>query len=186
MMKYIKRFLEHSENDRILLHDFQNWKQFIPKELNIITDNGEFKLKYDEKSIIDYTSIQILYNHNTLVETGDPLSDGEPDTLEFDIKIMKNNNGSESNPDKTRLNIDITYGDAMVSEFTVDAPNKIIPYHYTSVDSVLDSETMFAFTDESIKKLCDFLNRFSKNFRLTPKDFTFLDADPNSYIPNKF
>lgn len=184
-MKYIKGFLEHKEYQKIQLHDFDKWKEFIPKELNIITRDGEFKFKYDEKSIIDYSSVQILYSQNTLEETGDPLADGEPDTLELDIKIMKNNDGTQANPDMMRLNIDVTYGDTMVSEFTVDAPSKVIPYHYTSVDSVLDPETIFAFSDDSIKELCVFFNRFSKNFKLTPKEFTFLDASPDSYIPNK-
>ena len=189
-MKYLKKFLEHQEdeNKRFLLHDFDNWKEFIPKELNLITTNGEFKLKYDEKSIIDYSSFQLLYSQNAMndIHNGDPLADGEPDTLEFDIKIMKDNDGMSGNSDKTRLNIDITYGDTMVSEFTIDSPNRVIPFHYTSVDSLLDSETMFSFSDESIKDLVEFFNRFSSDFKLTPEDFVFLDSDPDSFIPTHY
>ena len=189
-MKYLKKFLEHQEeeNKRVLLHDFDKWKEFIPKELNLITTNGEFKLKYDEKSIIDYSSFQLLYAQNTMddIHDGDPLADGEPDTLEFDIKIMKDNDGTNANPDKTRLSVDITYGDTMVSEFTIDSPNRVTPFHYTSVDSLLDSETKFSFSDESIKDLVEFFNRFSDDFKLTPKYFVFLDSDDDSFIPTHF
>jgi len=85
-----------------------------------------------------------------------------------------------------RKNVDITYGDTMVSEFTIDSPNRVTPFHYTSVDSLLDSETKFSFSDESIKDLVEFFNRFSDDFKLTPKYFVFLDSDDDSFIPTHF
>ena len=82
-----------------------------------------------------------------------------------------------------RLNIDITYGDAMVSGFTIEEPNKVEAHHYTGIDSMHEEETFFHFNDKTLEELVEFFNRFSDRYRLTKDDFKFLDSDPNSYKP---
>jgi lysozyme family protein len=180
--------IEYKEilESRILISDQEKWKKFLPKELKIITSNGDFILKHNyPNTVIDHHTLNVVYSHNTMEDNdGDALADGEPDNLEFDIYITKENDGTKSTTKKLKLNVDITYGDAMVSEFTISPPNKIKVGHYTSVHSKYDSETMFAFSDDSIKKLVDFFNRFSDEYKLTTKDFNFLDKDPNSYTPD--
>ena len=171
----------------------EDLKKFIPKELLLITSTGKWKMKVDDESqyhtVVDHMTTQIMYKNVTeeklIKNPSKVLEDGEPDSLEFDIRLVKENDGTEASATKNlKLNIDITYGDSMNCEFTISPPNKITMGHYTSVKSKYDPKTMFAFSDDSIKKLTEFFNRFSPEYKLTPKDFTFLDKDPDSYTPD--
>ena len=84
---------------------------------------------------------------------------------------------------KTRLNIDITYGDSMMFSFTIDKDNGLKVHHYDGINSKYDSESTFYFSDDTIKDLVELFNRFD-DYQLTSDDFKFLDSDPNSYQPN--
>ena len=183
-MKHLRKF-----NENVSLFD-PNWVKLLPKELSVITDNGEFTLKVnglepDEHGFSGVynlmTSFSFSYSQNTLERSNDdPTADGEPDNLQFDVAVVKNNNGLEANPKKSlRLNIDLTYGDAMMYEFTIDYPNKVNVHHYNGKDSLHDADTHFGFTDESLQELVTFFNRFG--FTTTPEDFKFIDSDPDSY-----
>jgi hypothetical protein len=159
----------------------QDIKSLLPKNIDIVnTDQHKLKLA---DVLLNGDLIQIDYYHNTFEETGDALLDGEPDYLEIDIHTVKDNDGSKANPDTLRLNIDITYGDSMMFSFTIDKDNGVNVHHYDGVNSKYDTESQFYFSDDSIKDLVEFFNRFD-DYQLTPEDFTFLDSDPNSYQPN--
>ena len=121
--------------------------------------------------------IQMAYYQNTPEESGDVLSDGEPDYLEFDIHIDKNERG-------IKLLVDITYGDSMVCEFSIEAPNKINVIHYTGINSKYDPDTHFGFTDETINDLVKLFNSFNHGLKLTSDDFNFIDKDLDSYKHN--
>ena len=128
--------------------------------------------------------IEIIYSQNTpSKEDNDVLADGEPDNLEFDIHILKDNDGTQANPDNLSLNVDISYGDAVVSSFKINAPNIVEPHDYTGSKSIVDPKTMFSFTDDSIKKLVEFFNRWDSKFRITPENFKFLDTNKDSFNP---
>jgi hypothetical protein len=183
-MKHLRKF-----NENVSLFD-PNWIKLLPKELSIITHNGDFTLevnnldpdKYGYSGVYNLmTSFSFSYGQNTLErENDDPTADGEPDGLQFDISIVKDNDGSESNPSKSlRLNIDLTYGDAMMYSFTIDYPNKVNVHHYNGKDSLYDPETHFGFSDESLQELVTFFNRFG--FTTTVEDFKFIDSDLDSY-----
>ena len=183
-MKHLRKF-----NENVSLFD-PNWVKLLPKELTIITNNGEFTLDVNSLEPDEHgysgiynlmTSVSFSYGQNTLdKEDGDPTADGEPDSLQFDVAVVKDNDGSESNPKNAlRLNIDLTYGDAMMYAFTIDYPNKVHVHHYNGKDSLHDSETYFGFSDESLQELVTFFNRFG--FTTTPEDFKFIDSDPDSY-----
>lgn len=192
-MKHLRKFNEN----RVSLFD-PNWVKLLPKSLVVITDNGEFKLERDNvvDKNADYpeqiynlmTSVSIPYSQNTMEEEdGDALADGEPDTLQFDIYIVKNNKGDSNNPDTLRLNIDMTYGDNMQCAFTIekmeDGSTKVECHHYNGKNSIYDPETYFGFSDESLADLVDFFNRFG--FDTTPEDFKFIDSDQYSYHYDK-
>jgi hypothetical protein len=107
-------------------------------------------------------------------------ADGSPDTLEFDLYFTKDNNTN-----KIRINVDITYGDLMACEFSLEAPNKINVLQYTSYHSKFDpSNTVFALTDKSLDGFIGFLNHFGK-IKLTRDDMKFLDERDN-YKPQLF
>ena len=160
----------------------QDIKSLLPENLNLITTNGQFELELKD-IMLNGDLIQIAYYQNTFEKSGDALSDGEPDYLEIDIHTLKDNDGTKSNPDTLRLNIDITYGDAMMFSFTIDKDNGLNVHHYDGINSKYDSETFFHFSDDTINDLVEFFNRFD-DYQLTSDDFNFLDSDPNSYQPN--
>ena len=186
-MKYLRKF---NETDSFSYFDTEKWKEFLPKELHLVTQEGNWILTLPdvENNMGHATNIshlmncvQINYAQNTPSrEDGDVTRDGEPDQLEFDITIVKNNDGHSANPDTLKLNIDITYGDSMACEFTIEKPNKVTVMHYTGISSNIDPETFFGFEDESLEALVKFFN--SWGFELTTKDFTFIDKYPDSYI----
>lgn len=69
----------------------------------------------------------------------------------------------------------------MVSSFTIEAPNKVEPHHYTGIGSMHDTKTKFHFEDSTLEDLIAFFNRFSDKNRLAKDDFKFLDSDPNNH-----
>jgi hypothetical protein len=160
----------------------QDIKTLLPENLNLITTNGQFELELKDV-MLNGDLIQIAYYQNTFEKSGDALGDGEPDYLEIDIHTLKDNDGTKANPDTLRLNIDITYGDSMMFSFTIDKDNGLNVHHYDGFNSKYDPESKFYFSDDTIKDLVEFFNRFD-DYQLTPKDFNFLDSDPNSYQPN--
>lgn len=166
-MKHLKKFNEH----KISIFS-QDWKKYLPETLEIITDNGEFKL-VKKDLMINGDLIQFDYYHNTPEERGgDVLADGEPDFVSFDIHTVKNNVGDSANPDTLSLNVDITYGDAMVSSFKIEKDSQVNVGHYTGKDSMHDPNTFFAFSDKSLNDLIIFFNRFG--FNLSIDKFLFL------------
>ena len=211
-MKYLNFFENFQTEEKVSMFDKQGMMKILPKELTVINSDGEWHLKLGDFSI-NLVKAEIMYYQNTPVdnkdEKGDVLADGEPDTLEFDIHIFKNNDGIESNPDNLVLNIDMTYGDAPISQFSIEHvdgetsiqrkskhnsennlnydkfKNKTIDVaHYTGVDSLYDKDYMWSLSDDSIQKLVDFFNMWDEKFKLSPDDFNFLDADPDSYKPD--
>ena len=186
-MRYLKTYNFIFENISIFKSD--EWSKLLPNSLTIISDTGEWKLTrpnedYGMKHATNITNLmnglQISYYQNTpSMCNGDVTSDGEPDLLCFDITIVKKNDGTKSNPDTLKLSVDITYGDNMVSGFTIEKPNKVNLIHYNSYGSLYDPQTFFAFDDNSLIDLIKFFN--SWGFNLTKDDLKFLDKYPNSY-----
>lgn len=189
-MKYLKRFVE---SESYSVFDSNGWKRFLPKKLNVVTNNGSWALElpqeeYGMKHATNITNlmncIQISYYQNTpSKEGGDVTRDAEPDNLEFDITIVKNNNGEHANPKSLKLDVDITYGDSMTSEFTIEMPNKVDVIHYTGYGSKYDNESFFGFDDDTIEDLVAFFN--SWGYQLTKKDLSFIDKYPDSYVHNE-
>lgn len=169
------------------IFDKNNWIKFLPKELTIITLNGRFTLKLADDpstwvSIISPEQIQITYCQNIMSDNGgNAVKDSEPDYLEFDLSMVKENDGSEANPDTLKIDVDITYGDSMVSEFSISKPDKVSVIHYTGPHSKNVNQSMFGFTDESLSQLVTFFNRFG--FSLDVKSFKFIDEYLDTYTP---
>ena len=161
------------------IFDREVWKKYLPKELSIVTNNGHFDLVFSDISIVgNLNKAEILYYHNTVDKPEDTNKDGEPDTLEFDIHLVQENDGTTATSD-LKFNVDITYGDAMVSEFIIKMPGEVEVIHYTGFGSKYDKDTEFGFDDKSLQDLINFFNRFG--FKLDKKDFTFIDKYPDSY-----
>lgn len=182
-MRYLKKF-----ENKVSIFDSNEWVKLLPKKLTVITDNGKFTLEV--KSLepeLGYPGVynlmncvSFIYGQNTVEdEGGDVTYDGEPDNLQFDITMVKDNDGSHANPNSLRLNVDLTYGDHMQYSFTIDKPNKVSVHHYTGKNSLHDSQTYWGFTYESLQEIVDFFNRFG--FETTIEDFKFMDEDPDSY-----
>ena len=192
-MKYLKRFNEDIEatiksNGNIsaninpktdvinTIYD-KSWENQLPPFITINYHGKLYKFKKDN-IMLHSDMVQITYASTPLDSEESGEIWGTPDTLEFDIYFAKDNQ-----TDKIRLTVDITYGDSMACEFTVEAPNKIKVIEYTSYHSKFDSSnTVFGLVDDSLESFINFLNKFS-GMKLKKEDFKFLNQY-DDYTPN--
>jgi len=180
-MKFIKRFNEMvNDTDSDLSKDSVYSKHKTPSDNDMIIYKPEWEKELPEFFSINYHdkiykfrkgNIMLL---DDLVEISYDSVPGEiwgvPDTLEFDVYFTKDNQ-----TDKIRITIDITYGDLMACEFSVESPNIVNVIEYTSYGSKFDpSDTVFALTDDSLQALINFLNKFP-DIQLKKEDLKFLD-----------
>jgi hypothetical protein len=161
-MKYLKSYKLFEST---IIYDV-DWHKLLPQEM-VVLKEGEHSFKIG--NIMKHADmIQVTYEN--LNEEW-----GVPSTLEFDFYFSQNGH--------MRMDIDITWGDAMACEFYVESPNKVGVIEYTSFRSKMDpSNTIFALDDKSLKSFIDFLNRFD-GFNLSMSQFNFLDKNDN-YQPN--
>lgn len=161
-MKHLKTF-KIFESKTIYDAD---WHGLMPKSMTVLKDGvHEFELG----NIMKHSDmVQVTYE-NRKDEWG------VPETLEFDFYFSQNGH--------MRIDIDITWGDAMACEFYIESPDKVGVIQYTSYDSKMDpSNTIFALEDESLESLVGFINRFD-GFRVDASQFNFLDKRDN-YDPS--
>ena len=189
-MRYLKRFNE--DFNEVSIFDSAEWRHFLPQSLTLVTDTGEWTLNLpQEQNGVGHATnitnlanaIQITYRQNTTVDKweGSAVKDGEPDYLGIDITMLKKNIGTSANPDTLTLRIEITYGDSMKNEFTVDK-EKVKVDHYDGFGSMRDPKTRFGFDDESLKGFVSFINCFG--FDHGVEDYNFIDSNLDSYKPN--
>ena len=193
-MKYLKRFNEDIEatiksngsisaninpktDDINTIYD-KRWEEQL-SEFFVINYHGK-KFKFKKDNIMLHSDmVQITYASTPLNSQESGEIWGVPDTLEFDVYFAK----EDDEDDKVVLNIDITYGDLMACEFTVEAPNKVKVVEYTSYHSKFDpSNTVFGLVDDSLQSFINFLNKFT-GMKLKKEDFKFLDQY-DDYSPN--
>ena len=152
----------------------QDWfEKLVPNEIRIVNLGKEYTLDKNDCTI-NGDLVQFNYYHTTIKNPNDVSKDGEPDLLEFDIHFVRNDKG-------IKLLVNISYGDNMACEFTIETPNKINVGHYTGIGSIYDPKTHWGFKDETILDLVEFFNRFSHGIKLTPQDLSFIDEHPDSY-----
>jgi hypothetical protein len=192
-MKYLKRFNEDIEatikangnisanidpksDDINTIYD-KRWESELSEYFIINYHGKQYKFKKDN-IMLHSDMVQITYASVPLNSKEQGEIWGVPDTLEFDVYFAKNNH-----TDKIRMTIDITYGDLMACEFSVEPSNKIKVIEYTSYHSKFDpSNTVFALVDDSLQSFVNFLNKF-EGMKLKKEDFKFLDQYDN-YLPN--
>ena len=150
-MRYLKNYILFESN----IYDI-DWKSILPKEMVVLKD-GEHSFKLGNV-MKNADMVQVTYSNNEW---------GFPSTLEFDFYFSEN--------PKMRIDIDITWGEAMACEFYIESPSKVGVTEYTSFRSKTDtSNTIFALDNNSLKEFVDFLNKFD-GFKLDVSQFKFLD-----------
>lgn len=189
-MRFLQTYLEHLNQAGDSLQNHPNvyqvdWKNIVPDSLVVIkggiTDLNGYVLKdgkptdqlclYKLGNLMSDLVYQITYDRQFDAQ-------GIPDTLEMDVAIIK-----DENDGRFEMDVEITFGDLIAAGFRIEAPDKLTLYQYTSYHSKNDpSNTVFAFDEESLKKLMDFFNKFD-SIELDRHDLNFLDNDPNSYYP---
>lgn len=154
----VKRFKEGPD-----IYHF-DWKSRLPKKMTII--QREKSVTFELGNVMKhFDMVQVTYESNVW---------GFSSTLEFDFYFLKNINDKNF-----KIDIDITVGDAMVCEFSLESPDKVDVIQYTSWKSRTDpSNTVFALDDRSIEEFINFLNLFT-GFNLKREDFKFLDKYDN-------
>ena len=171
-MKYLRTIFE-SEKTLAYLEDV---KKIFPDEVKIYTSDGSFTLKKSDITR-EVDIIRASYYHNTAAD-GNVLKDAEPDFLFIELHFVRNHNGI-----KTLVNI--TYGDQMKSEFSIESTNKISIGHYNGIGSIADSETHFGFEDSTILDLCKLFNSFDFGYDVKTQDLNFIDKYLDSYVHNE-
>ena len=177
-MKYLFRF---SEN--ISIYD-NKWQQFLPNEIVVLNGGveGVQRIIYKRGNImLNSDMVQITYYQEDW---------GAPDTFEIDIYLVQDD-FTKSTEDSTtvinrgvlsyqtginkmnpnlRLDVDITFGDLMACEFSIDRQRGVKVFQETSHHSKFDrSNTLFAIEDHSLQKLVRFFNMFNLNTPKRPK-----------------
>ena len=136
------------------------WERILPEELTVIKgyDDKVENHKFTKGNVmLDSGMIQITYDNDEV---------GFPNTLEFDIYISKSID--------IRLDVDITWGDLVACEFSIEG-NKVNVIQHTSKNSKFDpSNTVFAFTKDSLDKIVNMFNKFD-HVSITSNDLKFLD-----------
>jgi hypothetical protein len=156
-MRYLKNYILFESN----IYDI-DWKSILPKEMVVLKD-GEHSFKLGNV-MRNVDMVQVTYENSNKEW-------GVTSALEFDFYFSEN--------PKMRIDIDITWGDAMACEFYVDSPSKVGVTEYTSFRSKTDpSNTIFALDNNSLKEFVDFLNKFD-GFKLDVSQFKFLDQFDN-------
>ena len=157
-MKYLKTFESHSQSINIYDVDLN---EILPNELTI-QEYGvhTFKrgniMKHSDMFQITYVNVEREW--------------GYTDTLEIDLYTIQ-----DSSTGLIRFNVDITLGDFVVSEFSLEPPNKInVIQHMTYGTKFCKDCPIFAFTDESIENLTKFLNHFD-GIQVNAYDLRFLN-----------
>ncbi len=168
-MKYLKKYnLFESKSEDVSIYD-ADWKELLPQEMIILKD-GEHAFKLGN-----------IMKHSNMIQVTYENADNEwgvPSTLQFDFHFSEVI--EELIPKNVmRIDIDITWGEAMACEFYIDNTGNVEVIEYTSFNSKTDpSNTIFALDDNSLKSFVEFLNRFGLyNFDVT--DFEFLDKEDN-------
>jgi len=152
-MRYLKNYILFEST----IYDI-DWKTILPKEMIVLKD-GEHSFKVGNV-MKNADMVQVTYENSNNEW-------GTPSTLEIDFYFSEN--------PKIRIDIDITWGDAMACEFYIESPNKVGITEYTSFRSKTDpSNTIFALDNNSLKEFVDFLNKFD-GFKLEVSQFKFLD-----------
>jgi GMP synthase-like glutamine amidotransferase len=168
-MRFLRRF---NESEDITIYD-ERIREFFPSEVHLYTSEGSFILKKSDITL-ENDIIRAFYYQNT-AEDGNVAKDGEPDTLAFDMHFVKNENGF-------KILVNITYGDQMKSEFSIEAPNEVSIGHYNGIGSVADKHTHFGFEKKTIDELVKLFNSFNFGYKLTNDDFNFIDKYPDTYL----
>lgn len=161
-MRHLKTFESFGENT---IYD-ADWHRLVPQKMVVLKEGAhEFFLG----NIMKHSDmVQVTYE-NRKDEWG------VPETLEFDFYFSHNGH--------MRLDIDVTWGDAMACEFYIESPDKVGVIEYTSYHSKTDpSNTVFALEDESLESLVGFINKLD-GFRVDASQLSFLDKRDN-YDPS--
>ena len=160
------------EEGKISIFDQEWFEQMLPDEMEVVNNGKRYTLSKNDCTISG-DLCQFNYWHDAMDET----ENGEPSCMEFDLHFMKNERG-------LKMIIDVTYGDNMACEFSLESPNRINVIHYTGIGSKYDTSTHWGLSDKSISELVRFLNSFDHGIDISEEDLNFIDEHPESYKHN--
>ena len=160
-MRYLKSFAVFESST---IYD-ADWHGLLPQKMVVLKDGEHL---FSLGNIMKHADmVQVTYE-NSNEEWG------VPSTLELDFYFSHNGH--------MRIDIDVTWGDAMACEFYIESPDKVGVTQYTSYHSKTDpSNTVFALDDDSLEGLVSFINRLD-GFSVSRDQFDFLDKRDN-YLP---
>jgi hypothetical protein len=132
----LKRFNEQVNDEMIYQDHFQD---LLPPTITVV--KGGQETTYKRGNVMKHSDmIQIVYSSDEW---------GVPEDLELDLYFLENGH--------FKIDVDVTYGDLMVWEFSLERPNKF---------SLINKVDDFEITDNSLTQLIPFFNQLSFSLNL--------------------
>jgi tellurite resistance-related uncharacterized protein len=168
-MKYLKYFKESNVQDGDFSIYNIDWHYVVPENLTMIYADQAYHFVCRRED--DQNFPTNIMKHSDLIQITYNLTEntwGKSDCLEFDLHFLKIEDG------KLKIDVDITWGNFMESEFSITAPNNVSVIQCTSRDSKFDpSNTVFAFDDSSLQSIVDMFNKLD-HIHISTDDLSFL------------
>ncbi len=160
-MLRLKTF-EQFDRNQLMVGD---WRQILPQSIEVTKGLGggetltrRFRLGNIMKNA---NMTQVIYEAEQKIF-------GHPDEMSLDVYYYEDH--------RTKMTIDVIYGDLVACEFTVLAPGQVDVVEDTSYGSKFDpSNTVFSLSDETIESLLGFINQVD-GFRVTKDKLDFLSS----------
>jgi len=145
-------------NEGVDIYHF-DWKEKLPKTMLVIQGDGRWEFQLGNV-MTNFDMVQVTYDSNIW---------GVSSTLQFDFYFLK-----KMGKKNFKMDIDITLGDSVVSEFSLESPNKVEVIQSTQGGSKWNpSGEGFSLGGDCLHQFIEFLNLF-KGFQFREEDFNFL------------
>jgi hypothetical protein len=144
-----------------------NWRKILPKRLEVVkeVENKILRRMFILGNVMKNANMtQVLYEAEKSLF-------GHPDEMSIDVYYYEDR--------RSKMTVDIMYGDLVACEFTVRSPRDVEVIEDTSYGSKFDpSNTIFALSDRTINDLVYFVNQVD-GFDISAGQLSFLSMSQN-------
>jgi hypothetical protein len=145
-----------------------DWRKILPKTIEVVkeVENKILRRTFRLGNVIKNANMtQVIYEAEKSLF-------GHPDEMSMDVYYYDDH--------KSKMTIDIIYGDLVACEFTVRSPRDVEVVEDTSYGSKFDpSNTIFALSDRTINDLVSFVNQVD-GFDISVGQLSFLSMAQDS------
>jgi hypothetical protein len=167
-MRNIRTFEQYDETELL----GADWRGILPRVIDVAKDveGDTLERRFTRGNVIKNANMtQVIYE-------ADEKMYGHPDEMSLDVYYYKNH--------RSKMTLDIMYGDMVACEFSVTQPSEVRVIEYTSYGSRFDpSDTLFALSPASVDALAMFINQVD-GFKVTSEQLGFLARPKKIHGPD--